>query len=171
MSGVYERNRSTSPLEWVAKARVIRREVNAIVRSEKIIHKSMRFTYGVGLFEMARDLSRHTRAAYDRYPSTPRGVLERKHYLQLAIDDCYYIVDELQSIRDDGYDINLNRLASIAELLDEEIAMLKNVKNNTKLTGKLTLDARIERAEQELADLREIAEASAAETSGGGSAE
>lgn len=156
LSGVYERNRSTSPLEWVACAREIRKEINKLMRSEKVVFKSMRFTYGTSLFEMARDLTRHTRAAYDRYPNTPRGVLERKEYLQLAIDDCYYLAEELQFLKEDNESLNLNRLTTIADLLDKEIGILKNTKNNTRLTGKQTVDARIEKLEAELADLKEL---------------
>ena len=118
----------------------------------------MRFTYGTSLFETARDLTRHTRAAYDRYPSTPRGVLERKRYLQLAIDDCYYLEEELQFLKEDNDQLNLNRLTAIADLLNKEIGILKNTKNNTRLTGKQTVDARIEKLEAELADLKKLAE-------------
>ena len=156
MSGVYERNRSTSALEWMTCAREIRKEINRLVRSEKVVFKSQRFTFGTSLFEIARDLTRHTRAAYDRYPNTPRSVLERKHYLQLAIDDCYYLEEELQFLKEDNEQLNLNRLAAIADLLEMELGELKKAKNNTRLTGKQTVDARIEKLEAELADLKEL---------------
>ncbi len=157
MSGVYERNRNMSPLEWMVCAREIRKEINRLVRSEKVVFKSMRFTFGASLFEMARDLTRHTRAAYDRYPNTPKGVLERKQYFQLAIDDCYYLEEELQFLKEYNASLNLNKLVTIADLLDKEIGILKKTKNNTRLTGKQTVDMRIEKLEMEIADLKEMA--------------
>lgn len=61
-------------------------------------------------------------------------------------------------MKESDQSINLNRFATIADLLDKEIGILKNTKNNTRLTGKQTVDARIEKLEAELADLKELAE-------------
>lgn len=96
MSGVYERNRSQSALEWVKTAHDICNEVDDLCKSEKVITKSRRITFGIRLFDYATSLSEHVRCAYNRYPNTPKGVRDRKDYLQLAIDDCYHIEDLLQ---------------------------------------------------------------------------
>ena len=154
MSGVYKRNRTESELQWVMTARKIRIEIDQLAHSEKVIPKSWRFTHALRLCEEAASLVHNVRAAYNRYPSTALAVRERKHYLQLAIDDCTYLVEDLQELRDVGLPINLNRFDTIAGLLSDEIALLKNRKNGTRLTGKASPEERMARLEMELADLR-----------------
>jgi len=156
MSTVYERNRSLSELQWIMTARKIRIEIDQIAHSEKVIPKSWRFTHAVRLCDIAADLVHHTRAAYDRYPSSALALRERKHFVQLAIDDCYYLVDDLQNLKDVGLPINLNRFERIAELLDQEIGLLKGLKRNARLTGSKTVEERMAKLEMELADLQAL---------------
>ena len=157
MSTVFQRNRDMSKLEWVWCAREIRHEVDSIARSDKIIPKSARFTHATKLCDHAASLVYNVRRAYLRYPNTPRGVVERKRYFQEAIDDCWFIVEDLQNVKDEGYPINLNRFERVAELLDKEIRILTSWKRNTKLTGKATIEQRIEQKQLEIAALQDLA--------------
>jgi hypothetical protein len=157
MSGVFQRNRDMSKLEWVNTAREIRHEVDSLARSEKIIPKAARFTHATRLCDHAAALAYDVRRAYNRYPNTPQGVIDRKRYFQEAIDDCWSIVEDLQNLKDEGYPINLNRFDRVAELLDKELRILTSWKRNTKLTGKATLEQRMEQKQLELASLQELA--------------
>ena len=156
MSGVYEKDRTLSPLQWMTTARDIRVEIDQIAHSDKIIPKSWRFTHAVPLCKSAKRLVRHTRKAYNRYPNTAKNVRKRKKFLQKAIDDCFDIVDDLQELKDVGLPINLNRFKKVADMLEAEIGLLRGVKNNTRLTGKAPIGERISKLEMELADLRKI---------------
>jgi hypothetical protein len=154
MSGVYVRNRSLSELQWIMTAKEIRKEIDQIAHSEKVIPKSWRFTHALPLCEEAKNLVHHTRRAYDRYPNTAKNVRERKEFLTLALDDCYDLVDDLQELKDVGLPINLNRFKKVADMLDAEIGMLKGLRKNTRLTGKAPVEERIAKLEMQLADLR-----------------
>ena len=156
MSGVYERNRSMSELQWVMTARKIRVEIDQIAHSEKVVPKSWRFTHAVPLCKAAKNLVHHTRRAYNRYPSTAKNVRKRKKFLKKVIDDCYDLVDDLQELKDAGLPVNLNRLKKVADMLEEEIGLLKGLKKNTKLTGKASIEERMAKLEMELEDLRKL---------------
>ena len=158
MSGVYERNRDMSRFQWVYDARQIRHEVDRLARSEKVIPKSLRFSHGLRLCDHAARLVECCRKAYDRYPSTARLVLERKHWMQEAIDECWMIVEDLQNLRDEGFPVDLNMFDRVAGLLDEEITLLAKWRNNTKLTGKAPIEERMALKEAEIDDLRALAE-------------
>jgi len=82
--------------------------------TEKIIPKVARFTHATRLCDHAAALAYDVRRAYNRYPNTPQGVMERKRYFQKALDDCWFIVEGLQNIKDEGYPINLNRFDRVA---------------------------------------------------------
>ncbi len=157
MSGVFERNRDMSRVEWVWTAREIRHEVDSLAKSEKVIPKAARFTHATRLCEHGANLVYEVRRAYLHYPNTPRGVIDRKKYFQRAIDNCWFIVEDLQNIKDEGYPVNVNRFDRIADLLDKEIRLLTSWKRNTKLTGKATIEQRIEQKQLEIAALQDLA--------------
>lgn len=158
MSGVFERNRDMSKVEWVWCAREIRHEVDRLARSEKVIPKSLRFSHGLRLCDHAAGLVSAVRSAYLRYPNTATGVIERKRYLQEALDECWMIVEDLQNLKDEGFPVNLNDTDRVVDLLDHEVSLLRSWKNNTRLTGKAPIEERIAKKQAELDELRALSD-------------
>ena len=158
MSGVYASDRKPSPCDHMALARAIRIEVTSLMASSKVVPKSHRFLLAVPTVECARELVCNVETSERFYPSTPHGVKWRKHYLTLAIANCYHLVQDLQTVRDIGLPVNVNRFASVADLLEKEIDTLKGRRHNTRLTGRVTLAQKIEKLEAELAEMRDIAD-------------
>lgn len=158
MSGVYASDRNPSACDHMALARAIRIEVTQLMASSNVVPKSHRFLLAVPAVECARELVCNVETAERFYPSTPHGVKWRKHYLTLAIANCYHLVHDLQTVRDIGLPVNVNRYAAVADLLEQEIDTLKGRRHNTKLTGRLTLAEKIEKMEAELAEMRDIAD-------------
>lgn len=158
MSGVYVADRKPSACDHMALARAIRVEVTQLMASSKVVPKSYRFLLAVPAVETARELVCNIETAELFYPSTPHGVKWRKHYLTLAIGNCYHLVQDLQTVRDIGLPVNVNRFERIAGMLDKEADTLRGRRHNTKLTGSLTLAQKIEKMEAELAEMRDIAD-------------
>lgn len=156
MSGVYEKDRSESELDYFDLARRIWVEVVKLVRSESVVPKSYRFILGVPTAETARSMVANINRAYHFYPSSSFNVLERRRYLTLAIADCEQLALDLQCMRDAGLPINVNRLEGLVSDIDAEIGKLQSKRKNTRLVGKASVEERIRDAEAELERLRSL---------------
>ena len=159
MSGVYERYRSLSDKEFFKNAISIRVEITRLMASDKVVPKAYRLMSAVPTVATARELVNNIETANAFHPNTAHGVLQRKHYLTLAIANCYHLVQDLQTLKDIGLPINLNRFENIAEMLEKEIALLRATKNGARLT-KDTVGERISQLELELAELKRLNELS-----------
>ena len=121
MSGVFEKDRSESELDYFELARKIWAEVVRLVRNEKDVPKSYRFLIGVPTAETARSMVANINRAYHFYPSSSFNVLERRRYLTLAIADCEQILLDMQCMKDVGLPINVNRLENLIKMAEAEI--------------------------------------------------
>lgn len=157
MSNVLKRKRSVSDREFYANAIRIRVEVTKLVCSESVIPKKYRLILGVPMVQTAKDLVDDVVRADSFYPNTAHGVLWRKHYLTLAIADCYRLEQDAQTLRDMGLPVNLNRMSDLADMIDREIGLLKGSRKSARLTGSATIGERIERARADIAELEELA--------------
>nr|UVX44804.1 MAG: 23S rRNA-intervening sequence protein [Bacteriophage sp.]UWH96143.1 MAG: 23S rRNA-intervening sequence protein [Bacteriophage sp.] len=156
MSGVFEKDRSESELDYFELARKIWAEVVRLVRNEKDVPKSYRFLIGVPTAETARSMVANINRAYHFYPSSSFNVLERRRYLTLAIADCEQLLLDMQCMKDVGLPINVNRLENLIKMAEAEIGKLQSKRKNTRLIGKQTVEERIRDAESELERLRSV---------------
>lgn len=156
MSGVFEKDRGTSELDYFELARKIWAEVVRLMRSDKVVPKSYRFLIGVPTAETARSMVANINRAYHFYPSSSFTVLERRRYLTLAIADCEQLLLDMQCMKDVGLQINVNRLENLTRMVESEIAKLQSKRKNTRIIGKQSLEDRIRETESELERLRSI---------------
>lgn len=154
---MYKRNRSASEPDFYTNAISIRVEVTKIACSESVVPKKYRLILGVPMVQTAKDLVDDVVRADSFYPNTAHGVLWRKHYLTLAIADCHRLEQDVQTIRDIGLPINLNRMSDLADMIDREIGLLKGSRKSARLTGSAQIGERIERARADIAELEELA--------------
>ena len=157
MSSVYKRNRSASEPDFYTNAISIRVEVTKIACSESVVPKKYRLILGAPMVQTAKDLVDDVVRADSFYPNTAHGVLWRKHYLTLAIADCHRLEQDVQTIRDIGLPVNLNRMSDLADMIDREIGLLKGSRKSARLTGSAPIGERIERARADIAELEELA--------------
>ncbi|MEG0791685.1 MAG: hypothetical protein RSG23_08650 [Gordonibacter sp.] len=155
MSGVVERNRSLSRLEFYQNALALRVEVNRIMVNEKIVPKRYRLTNAVPTIETARSVVVNVNTANAFFPNTAHNVLMRKHYMTLAIADCEQLKLDLMCMIELGFVDSVNRLERVVEMVEREIALLKGARKNVKLVGK-DVDRRIEDMRAELDRLQDI---------------
>ena len=156
MSNVVKRKRSLSEREFYKNAINIRIEVTKLMASDKVVPKSYRFLLAVPAVETAKALVDNITRADTFYPNTAHGVIYRRHYLTLAIADCYRILQDLQTIKDIGLAVNLNRLTIVVDMIDREIGLLKGTRKATKLPGDASVEERIVQAQAELERLEQI---------------
>lgn len=155
MSGVYERYRNISDKEFFKNAIDIRVEITKLMASDKVVPKSYRLMSAVPTVATARELVNNIETANAFYPNTAYNCQQRRHYLTLAIANCYHLVQDLQTLKDIGLPINLNRFERVAELIEKEIALLRATKKAVKLAGD-TVEQRIAKLELELDGLRRL---------------
>lgn len=153
MSNVLRRKRSLSEREFYMNAIRIRIEVTKLMASDRIVPKSYRLMCAVPTVQTAKDLVDDIVRGDRFYPSSPHGVLWRKHYLTLALADCRRLTQDVQTLRDIGLPVNLNRLANLAEMVDREIALLTGARKSVRLVGHETASDRAARLRAELRDL------------------
>ena len=156
MSNVLERHRSVSALEFYSNAIRIRVEITKLMASSSVVPKSYRFILAAPAVETAKSLVDNIVRAEAFYPNTAHGVIYRKHYLTLAIADCRRITQDLQTVKDIGLPVNLNRFKDIADMVEREIALLKGTRKAVKLTGAAGIEERIALAEKQLMELEEL---------------
>ena len=156
MSNVLQRKRSVSEREFYKNAIAIRVELTKIACSENAVPKRYRVLLGAPMVETAKSLVDNVTRADEFYPNTAHGVLYRRHYLTLAIADCRRIVQDVQTMKDIGLPVNLNRLTDLADMVDREIALLKGTRKSTRLTGDAPIEERIAQARANLAELEEV---------------
>ena len=157
MSNVLQRKRSVSDREFYKNAIAIRAEITRIACSENEVKKRYRLILGVPMVNTAKELVDNIAKAEEFYPNTAHGVVYRRHYLTLAIASCRSLVQDVQTIKDIGQPINLNRLTDLADMIDREIALLKGARKAVRLTGDAPMEERIARARADLAELEEVA--------------
>lgn len=156
MSGVFEKDRSESELDYFELARKIWAEVVRLVKSDGVVPKSCRFLLGVPTAETARSMVANISRAYHFYPSSAFNVLERRRYLTLAIADCEQLLLDMQCMKDVGLPINVNRLENLVKMAEAEIGKLQSKRKNTRLIGRQTIEEHIRDAEAELERLRSV---------------
>ena len=158
MSNVLLRKRSVSDREFYMNGSRIRVEVVKLMASDKVVPKSYRLMCAVPTVETAKSLVDNIVRAEAFYPNTAHSVIYRKHYLTLAIADCYRLVQDMQTLKDIGLPINLNRFKDLADMIDREIALLKGTRKSVRLTGDAPVSERIARARVEIEELEELLE-------------
>ena len=156
MSNVLKRKRSLSEREFYMNAIRIRVEVTKLMASDKVVPKSYRLMCAVPTVETAKSLVDNVVRADAFYPNTAHNAIYRKHYLTEAIADCYRLVQDVQTLKDVGLPINLNRFAALADMIDREIALLKGTRKSVRLTGDASIDERIALARAEISKLEEL---------------
>ena len=157
MSSVLQRKRSVSDREFYKNAIDIRVELTRLACSESAVPKRYRVILGAPMVETAKSLVDNIAKAEEFYPNTAHGVLYRRHYLTLAIADCHRIVQDVQTLKDIGLPVNLNRLTDLADMIDREIALLKGTRKSVRLTGSVPIEERIAQARANLAELEDAA--------------
>ena len=135
MSGVYERNRHLSSLEYFTVATEIRREITKKVTTKQL-PKSYRFVFAVPMAETARSLVFNLVKADAFYPNTQRNVDERKRYMTLAIADCNQLLQDLQCLKSLSSNISLSWFETLIQDVDDDIKLIKGARSGVKLIGK-----------------------------------
>ena len=156
MSEVHARDRKLSQFQFYTTALDIFVEVTKLVHSEKVLPKSRRFTHAVPLTDMARSMVYNINRADQFYPNTAHNVLMRRHYLTLAIADTEQLAIEFGLLPRMGIDVNMNRFEAIADMIENEIALLKGTRKSVRLVGKQSVEQRIAGLEEQIAELREV---------------
>lgn len=156
VSGVYQRNREVSEYKFFTQAIAIRVEVNKLMASSSVVPKAYRLLNAVPTVETARSIVYNVNRADSFYPNSSFNALERKRYLTLAIADCEQLMLDMQCLMDIGLPVNANRFEALANMVDEEIKLLKGARKNVRVTGKKSTEERIAEAEAELERLRSL---------------
>lgn len=157
LSNVLQRNRSLSELEFYANAIKIRIEITQLMTREKVVPKKYRLMLGVPTIATAKAMIDNIATAESFYRNTAHGVIWRKHYLTLAIGNCYSLAQDIQVLKDSGIGAyNLDAFKAVADMLEREIALLRGVKKSTRLTGKGDITERIAMARAQVAELEEL---------------
>ena len=156
VSGVYQRNREVSEYKFFTQAIAIRVEVNKLMASSSVVPKAYRLLNAVPTVETARSIVYNVNRADGFYPNSSFNALERKRYLTLAIADCEQLMLDMQCLMDIGLPVNANRFEALANMVDEEIKLLKGARKNVRVTGKKSTEERIAEAEAELERLRSL---------------
>ena len=152
---VYEGKRSDSSLKFLYNAIELRTEVNKFLVTRQV-PKSWRFMLAVPTAETARSIVYNINRAEAFFPNSTFNVLERKRYYNLAIADCVQLCQDLQCMIDMGAPINISRLESLIEKVEDEIRLLKGVRNATRLRGERTKEQIVSDAETELERARAL---------------
>ena len=105
---------------------------------------------------MARSMVYNINRADQFYPNTAHNVLMRRHYLTLAIADTEQLAIEFGLLPRMGIDVNMNRFEAIADMIENEIALLKGTRKSVRLIGKQSVEQRIAGLEEQIAELREV---------------
>ena len=153
---VLRKDRNVSDREFIKNAISIRNEVTRLMASQKVVPKSYRLLCAVPAVETAKSLVDNVIRADTFYPNTAHGVVYRKHYLTLAIADCYRIMQDMQSLKDIGLPINVNVFENLADMVDREIGLLKGTRKSARLAKSAPIEEQVERARMELAELEEL---------------
>lgn len=154
MSNVYAKDRNLAKEEFFKVAVAIRILTIRLMGKDSIVPKSYRFLLATPIAETARELVHNIERAWAFYPNTPRGVLQRKHYLTLAMANCNQLGQDIQTIKGVVGSVSMKRFNRLTDLIDREIELVKAKKNNVKLVGKITKEQRLEALEREIAELR-----------------
>lgn len=153
---VLRKDRSVSDREFIKNAINIRNEVTRLMASQKVVPKSYRLLCAVPAVETAKSLVDNVIRADTFYPNTAHGVVYRKHYLTLAIADCYRIMQDMQSLKDIGLPINVNVFENLVDMVDREIGLLKGARKSARLAKSAPIEVQVARARMELAELEEL---------------
>jgi hypothetical protein len=156
MSGVRRAERTLSSFQFYHNAISIHVEVSKLCHSDKVIPKSWRLSHALPLIELSRSLLRNVTKSDAFYPNTTHNVLKRREYLTLAIADCEELGLEFGLLVPMGLTVNMNRFETIANLINDEIALLKGARKGVKLIGKQSLEQQIAGIEEELEVLRAV---------------
>ena len=156
MSGVYQRKRTVSEYRFYTVAIAIRVEVNKLMASSNVVPTAYRLLNAVPTVETARSVVYNINRADSFYPSSSFNALERKRYLTLAIADCEQLMLDMQCLMDMGLPVNANRFEALADMVEEEIGLLKGARKNVRVTGSKTTADKIAEAEAELERLRAL---------------
>ena len=134
MSTVLERYRDLSNFEYFNTATKVRKEITALVTSEAL-PKSYRFVLAVPMAETARKLVYNLVTANAFYPNTEHNVLQRRHYMTLAVADCEQLLQDLQCLIELNV-VKVSRCARIAESVETTAKLIKGARKGVKLIGK-----------------------------------
>ncbi|MDO4290275.1 MAG: hypothetical protein Q4C41_03480 [Eggerthellaceae bacterium] len=157
MTNVLQRKRSLSELEFYANAIRIRVEVTRLMTRERIVPKKYRLILAVPTIATAKAMIDNIATAESFYRNTAHGVIWRKHYLTLAIGNCYGLAQDIQVLKDSGIGAHdLDEFKELADMIEREIALLRGVKKSTRITGKSDVVERIAMARAQLAELEEL---------------
>lgn len=153
MSGVYQRYRSVSEYRFYTLALSIRTEVNKLMASSSVVPKSYRLLNAVPTVATARSVVCNINRADSFYPNTSYNALRRREFLTLAAADCEQLMLDMQNLLDMGLPVNANRFEALANMVEEEIKLLKSARKNVRVLGRRTIDERIDAARDELTRL------------------
>lgn len=157
MSNVLQRNRSLSELEFYANAIRIRIEITQLMTRERVVPKKYRLLLAAPSIATAKAMIDNIATAESFYRNSAHGVIWRKHYLTLAIGNCYSLAQDIQVLKDSGIGaIDLDAFKGVADMLEREIALLRGVKKSTRLSGKGDISERIAMARAQVAELEEL---------------
>lgn len=133
LSTVLARFRDLSNYEYFNTAVQIRKEVTALVTSAAM-PKSYRFVFAVPMAETARSIVHNLVTANAFYPNTEHNVVQRRHYMTLAVADCEQLLQDFQCLIDLGV-VKVSRCARIAEDTERAIRLIKGARKGVKLIG------------------------------------
>ena len=125
--------------------------------SDKVVPKSYRLMSAVPTVQTAKDLVDDIVRSNEFYPNTARNAVYRKHYMTMAVADCKRLLQDLQTLKDIGLPINLNRFEALVGSVEREITLLKGARKAVKVVGSRPLSDRIDEARMELNNLEELA--------------
>ena len=132
MSNVLKNKRGVSELEFYHNATLLRQSLTQFVMNDKNIPKSYRFVFTFPMTKKLIELFDNITAANTVYPKTEHEVEIRRDYQTKAVITCEQIYQLLQYAIS-VLPINANRLLTVIEQLDKEIALLKAWRKTTKI--------------------------------------
>lgn len=157
MSNVLQRKRSLSELEFYANAIKIRIEITQLMTRERVVPKKYRQLLAAPTIATAKAMIDNIATSESFFRNTAHGVIWRKHYLTLAIGNCYSLAQDIQVLKDSGIsNIDLDAFKGVADMLEREIALLRGVKKSTRLNGNVDTIERIAMAKAQVAELEEL---------------
>lgn len=117
--------RHTSSLEWQSLAATIRVEIIQLMGSEKIVPKSMRFTLALPTVKDAHRLMREIVLARDSYPTDYDMWVKRRNHLINCVSFCDILEDDLALIKQVWSNLDLNRLDKTIVKIEREKQLLR----------------------------------------------
>ena len=137
MSGVYERNRKQTSVQFLATAEQLQEILTRFLGNEKRIPKKWRFLICTGMIEKVDELVDNVVAANTVFPSNEERMKKRWDYLTAALINCYQLQSKLIRLMRVVETVTPESLGEIQKSLSDETNLLKAcIKSNKVISSK-----------------------------------